>query len=101
MGPTNAVFFSGKFQRVGPKQVSPLGVCTAPREADDASVDDNNFCMSPVVYSVLNSFSSIISFDAQRCPCEGGRTDELISIFLSMGKPQNTVPDIRLTLLKC
>ena len=94
------LFFSGKLQRAGPRQVSPLGVRTASREAGDASAD-NNFCMSPLVYSVLNSFPSIISFDAQRCPCEGGRTDGLISIFLSVGKAQNTVPDIRLSLLKC
>lgn len=68
------------FGRAGPKQVLPICLCATSREAGDADTDDNNFCMSPV-YSIQNSFPSIISFDAQWCPCEGGRIGTLICIF--------------------
>lgn len=50
-----------------------LGPHATPREAGDANTDNNNFYMSPVVYSIQNSFPSIISFDAQGCPGHPGQ----------------------------
>lgn len=73
-------FYLISFGRARPRQVSPLGICAAPRVSGDVNTDDN-FCISPVVNSVQNSFLSIISFDAQGCPCEEGSTGALISIF--------------------
>lgn len=43
-------FYLVSFGRAGPGQVSPLGLCAAPRKSGDADTGSNNLCMSPVVY---------------------------------------------------
>lgn len=79
--PPQCPVLSGQITKTGLRPGSPLNLCATSRGAGGANANNNNSCMSLVVYSVQNSFPSIISFDAQVCACEGSMTGALISIF--------------------
>lgn len=79
--PPQCPVLSGQLTKTGLRPVSPLNLCAKSRGAGGANTNNNNSYMSLVLYSVQNSFPSIISFDAQVCACEGGMTGALISIF--------------------
>lgn len=59
--------------------MSHLNLCATSKGAGGANDNNNNSCMS--LKDSIKFFPIIISFDAQVCPCEGGMTGALISIF--------------------